>query len=128
MTIERTSGASPYEALYGFSRAVRHGNRILVAGTGPVEDDGTSTKGGATAQTRRCFEIAVKAIEQLGGSAHDVVRTRMFITDAALGDEIGKVHAEFFGDNRPAATMVVVAKLLRDEWVVEIEAEAMVDA
>ncbi|WP_260483545.1 RidA family protein [Sphingomicrobium flavum] len=128
MAIERTSGTSPYEALYGFSRAVRIGDRILVAGTGPVEEDGSSTSGGAADQTRRCFQIAVKAIEELGGSASDVVRTRMFITDAALGDEIGKVHAEFFGATRPAATMVVVAKLLREEWVVEIEAEAVVCA
>lgn len=122
--MERTSGTSPYEALYGFSRAVRVGDRILVAGTGPVENDGSSTPGDAAAQARRCFQIAIKAIEDLGGTARDVIRTRMFITDASDGDAVGKVHAEFFGDVRPAATMVVAAKLLRDEWRVEIEAEA----
>ncbi|MCJ8191701.1 RidA family protein [Sphingomicrobium aestuariivivum] len=121
----RTSGTSPYEALYGFSRAVRAGNRILVAGTGPVEADGASTPGNAAAQARRCFAIAVKAIEELGGRAADVVRTRMFITDPADADMIGKVHAEVFGETRPAATMVVVAALLREEWRVEIEAEAI---
>ncbi|WP_265561800.1 RidA family protein [Sphingomicrobium arenosum] len=125
--MKRTSGTSPYEGLYGFSRAVRHGNRILVAGTGPVEEDGNSTPGDAAAQTRRCFAIAVKAIEELGGSAEDVVRTRMFITDPADADAIGKVHAEFFGTRRPAATMVVVAALLREEWRIEVEAEAMLD-
>ncbi|MBB3763250.1 RidA family protein [Sphingomicrobium lutaoense] len=124
--MERTSGTSPYEALYGFSRAVRVGDRILVAGTGPVETDGSSTPGDAAAQARRCFAIAVQAIEELGGAASDVVRTRMFITDAADGDAVGKVHAEFFGHVRPAATMVVVKQLLRDEWRVEIEAEALV--
>ncbi|MCM8556321.1 RidA family protein [Sphingomicrobium sediminis] len=126
MTIERASGTSPYEALYGFSRAVRKGNRILVAGTGPVEEDGTSTPGGAAEQTRRCFTIAQRAIEELGGTIADTVRTRMYITDTADADSIGKVHAEFFGEVRPAATMVVVAALLREEWRVEIEVEAQV--
>ena len=127
-TRQRATSGSPYEEQFGFSRAVRVGNRIVVAGTGPVEADGSSTPGDAAAQAERCLTLIVKAIEDLGGSASDVVRTRMFITDAALGDEIGKVHAEFFGATRPAATMVVVAKLLREEWVVEIEAEAMVGA
>ena len=121
-----TSGSSPYEKLYGFSRALRAGNQIHVAGTAPIEDDGGSTPGDAAAQTRRCFAIAVKAIEELGGSAADVVRTRMFITDPNDADAIGKVHGEFFGEARPAATMVVVASLLRDEWRVEIEVEARV--
>ncbi|NNC48311.1 MAG: RidA family protein [Sphingomonas sp.] len=128
MPIKRTQGTSPYEAKYGFSRAVRKSNRILVAGTGPVEEDGSSTPGDAAAQTRRCFEIAMKAIRELGGSAADVVRTRMYITDPADGDAIGQVHAEFFADAKPAATMVVVAALLRPEWRVEIEAEAQLNA
>ena len=125
--MKRASGTSPYEDLYGFSRAVRVGDRILVAGTGPVEEDGASTPGDAAAQARRCFEIAIKAIEELGGSTADVVRTRMFITDPADADMIGKVHADVFCETRPAATMVVVAALLREEWRVEIEAEAMLD-
>ncbi|MCJ7420679.1 RidA family protein [Sphingomicrobium astaxanthinifaciens] len=124
--MKRAGGASPYEALYGFSRAVRSGNRILVAGTGPVEADGSSTRGDAAAQARRCFAIAVTAIEELGGRVDDTVRTRMYITDPVDADAIGKVHAEIFGDVRPAATMVVVASLLRAEWRVEIEAEALV--
>lgn len=121
-----TIGVSPYEKLYGFSRALRIGNQIHVAGTAPIEDDGSSTPGNAAAQTRRCFAIAVKSIEELGGTADDVVRTRMFITDPADADAVGNVHGEFFSEARPTATMVVVAKLLRPEWRVEIEAEAIV--
>ena len=124
--VDRTAGTSPYEALYGFSRAVRFGDRILVSGTAPVEADGSSTPGDAATQARRCFAIILNAIEELGGSVSHVVRTRMFITDPADADAIGAVHGELFGDVRPAATMVVVSALLRPEWRVEIEAEAFV--
>ena len=124
--MQRTSGTSPYEALYGFSRAHRIGNRILVSGTAPVEPDGSSTPGDAAAQARRCFAIILKAIDQLGGSARDVVRTRMFIVDPADADAVGSVHGELFANIRPAATMVVVSALLRPEWRIEIEAEALV--
>ncbi|WP_114226694.1 MULTISPECIES: RidA family protein [Sphingomonas] len=121
----RTTGPSPYEIAYGFSRAVRVGDPILISGTAPVEPDGSSTPGDAAAQARRCFTIILTAIEELGGTAADVVRTRMYITDPADADAVGAVHGELFGDVRPAATMVVVAALLRDEWRVEIEAEAL---
>ena len=121
-----TASASPYEAAYGFSRAIRSGNRILVSGTAPVEPDGSSIPGDAAAQARRCFAIILTAIEELGGSVADVVRTRMFICHAADADAVGAVHGEIFRDVRPAATMVVVAALLRPEWRIEIEAEALV--
>jgi len=124
----RTRGHSPYEALYGFSRAVRVGDRILVSGTAPIEPDGSSTPGDAAAQARRCFTIILTSIAELGGSAADVVRMRMFITDPSDADAVGAVHGELFRDVRPAATMVVVKALLRDEWRVEIEAEALVGA
>ena len=120
-----TSG-SPYEAQFGFSRAVRNGNRIIVAGTGPVEADGSTTPGDAAAQAKRCLEIVVAAIEELGGSASDVVRTRMLLTDPADQDAVGAVHARFFGETKPAATMAGVAWLCRPEWKVEIEAEAII--
>lgn len=123
--MERASGTSPYESLYGFSRAIRVGDRIFVSGTAPVEADGSSTPGDAAAQARRCFAIILEAIEQLGGSAAEVVRTRMFIVDAADADAVGEVHGDVFRGVRPAATMVVVKALLRDEWRVEIEAEAL---
>ncbi len=77
-------------------------------------------------QARRCFAIILGAIEELGGSAADIVRTRMLITDPADGEAVGAVHGEIFRDIRPASTMVVVAALLRAEWRVEIEAEALI--
>ena len=99
-----------------------------MSGTAPVEPDGSSTSGDAATQTRRCFAIILAAIGELGGSAADVVRTRMFITDPADGEAVGAVHGELFGDVRPASTMVVVAALLRPEWLIEIEADAVLAA
>ena len=125
MSRRRAFTGSPYEARFGFSRAVREGNRIIVAGTGPVEEDGSSTTGGAAAQAERCCVLIMRAIEELGGSAADLVRTRMLLTDPADQDAVGAVHARFFGDAKPAATMAGVAWLCRPEWKVEIEAEAI---
>ncbi|MBL44102.1 MAG: hypothetical protein CMN71_05100 [Sphingomonadaceae bacterium] len=125
MSRRRAFTGSPYEARFGFARAVRVGNRIIVAGTGPVEQDGSSTTGGAAAQAERCCVLILRAIEELGGSAMDVVRTRMLLTDPADQDAVGGVHARFFGDAKPAATMAGVAWLCRPEWKVEIEAEAI---
>ncbi len=119
-------GVSPYEVTFGFSRAVRVGDTIRVAGTAPVPAPGEDLVKGAHAQMLRCAEIARQAIEGLGGSLKDVVRTTMFITDPGDADEIGSAHKEIFGDSEPAATMVVVAALLDPEWLVEIEVEAVV--
>ena len=121
----RATSGSPYETTFGFARAVRAGNRIIVAGTGPVEPDGSTTSGGASEQAARCCAIIVAAIEELGGTSSDVVRTRMLLTDPADQDAVGEVHARFFGGARPAATMAGVAWLCRPEWKVEIEAEAV---
>lgn len=123
---QRTASASPFEESIGFSRAIRVGGRILVSGTAPVEADGSSTSGDAEVQAERCFDIIVGAIRQLGGARTDIVRTRMFITDPADGEAVGRAHGRRFADVRPAATMVVVSALLRPEWRVEIEAEALV--
>lgn len=122
----KATGSSPYEAAYGFSRAIRVADRIFVSGTAPVEADGSSTRGDAALQARRCFAIILEAIEELGGSVADVVRTRMYVVDPKDADAVGAVHGETFGEVGPAATMVVVKALLRDEWRVEIEAEALV--
>lgn len=122
----RTTSGSPFEAQFGFCRGLREGNRIIVAGTGPVEPDGSTTIGGAAAQAERCCAIIVAAIEELGGSASDVVRTRMLLTDFDDQEAVGEVHARWFGDARPAATMAGVAWLCRKEWKVEIEAEAII--
>lgn len=125
-TRRRAFTGSPYEGKFGFARAVREGDRIIVAGTGPVEDDGSSTPGGAAAQAERCFTLIVKAVEELGGTRSDIVRTRMFLTDFDDQETVGEVHARFFGEVKPAATMVGCAWLCRKEWKVEIEAEAIV--
>ena len=98
-----------------------------MSGTAPIGPDGETVTGDAGAQARRCFEVIVAAIEALGGSASDVVRTRMFITDASDADAVGAEHGAFFRGLDPAATMVVVAGLLDARWRVEIEAEAEVD-
>ena len=126
MTRKRTTSGSPFEEQFGFSRALREGNRIIVAGTGPIEDNGETTTGGAAEQAARCCALIVKAIEDLGGSAKDVVRTRMFLTDIDQQGAVGEIHAQFFGEARPAATMVGVATLCCSEWFVEIEAEALI--
>ena len=122
---ERVQSGSPFEEQFGFARAVRIGRRIVVSGTGPVEDDGSSTSGDAAAQAERCCSLILAAIERLGGRAEDVIATRMYLTDPADQDAVGAVHARCFGAARPAATMVGVAWLCRPEWKVEIEAEAM---
>ncbi|MCW0197205.1 RidA family protein [Sphingopyxis sp.] len=119
------SSASPFEPLYGYSRAVRVGRRIDVAGCAPIEPDGSSTPGDAGAQAARCLAIIGEALEALGGSFADVVRTRMYITDAADADRVGHAHGAIFKDIRPAATMIVIPALIRPEWKVEIEAEAI---
>ena len=121
----RTVSISPFEDRYGFSRAVRVDDRVIVSGTAPIWPDGSCDPDPAT-QMGRCCEIAVTALEELGASATDVVRTRMFVTDATIQDAIGEVHAKFFGPARPAATMVIVAGLLDPRWKIELECEAVV--
>jgi enamine deaminase RidA (YjgF/YER057c/UK114 family) len=121
----RVSSGSPYEPVIGFSRAIRVGDRIEVAGTAPVWPDG-SCDADPRIQARRCLEIILAAIEQLGGRASDVVRTRIYLTRPKDWQEIGAAHGEVFGEVRPASTMVVVAALLDARWKVEIEATAVV--
>ena len=120
----RARSGNELERRYGYCRAVADGDRIVVSGTAPVWPDGGCDPDPA-AQARRCCEIIVAALEQLGADAGDVVRTRMFVTDAAIADAVGLVHREFFGAAEPAATMVVVPELLDPRWRVEIEAEAL---
>lgn len=120
----RISSGSPFEPTIGFSRALVVGDRVLVSGTAPVWSDG-SCPDDVEVQARRCFEIIEVALAEAGASFADVVRTRMFLTDAADGEAVGRVHGQFFGNVRPAATMVVVAGLLDPRWRVEIEAEAV---
>ena len=121
----RVSSGSPYEPRIGFSRAVRVGDRVLVSGTAPIWPDG-SCDPDAGAQARRCFEIVAAALRELGAGPEHVVRTRVYLTDPADADAVGRTHGELFGEVRPAATMVVVAALLDPRWKVEVEAEAVV--
>jgi enamine deaminase RidA (YjgF/YER057c/UK114 family) len=121
----RTSSISPFEERFGFSRAVRVGDRVLVSGTAPIWPDGSCDPDPGT-QARRCFEIIEQALREAGASAADVVRTRMFIVDPADAEAIGTVHREVFGDAAPVASMVVVAQLLDPRWKIEIEAEALI--
>jgi enamine deaminase RidA (YjgF/YER057c/UK114 family) len=116
------SGESPYEPIIGFSRAVRVGNTVHVSGTGPVGADNEDAAG----QTRRIFEIARQALTKAGASFDHVVRTRMYLTHVEDWEAIGRVHGEFFGTVRPAATMVVVAALLNPAWRIEIEFDAVI--
>lgn len=123
-TRQHARSGSPFEAAIGFSRAVRIGDTIAVSGTAPVWPDGSVDPDPAV-QARRCWEIAVTALEELGGSVADVIRTRQFVVAAADGDAIGAVHGEVFGDVHPASTMVVVAGLLDPRWKVEVELDAV---
>ncbi len=118
--------ASPYESQVGFSRAIRHGDRIAVAGTAPIGTDGETVTGDAYVQARRCFTIIVEAVEALGGRAEDIVRTRIYLTETDDWQAVGRAHGEFFAGIDPAATMVTVKELLDPHWRVEIEAEAIV--
>ena len=121
---QNISGGSPYEPIIGFSRAVRVGNSVHLAGTGPVGADNEDAAG----QTRRIFAIAAEALAKAGASLNDVVRTRMYLTHVQDWEAVGRVHGEFFGTTRPAATMVVVAALLNPAWRIEIEMDAFIDA
>ena len=118
----RVSSGSPFEPVIGFSRAIRVGDRVLVSGTGPVGADDADVAG----QMRRCIEIVERALNDAGATLDDVTRTRMYLTNAADWEAVGRVHGEAFANARPAATMVVVAALLDPRWTVEMEAEALV--
>lgn len=121
------SGHSPFEPIIGFSRAVRCGHFISVSGTGPVNPDGSSAGDNDPAlQMASCLEIIREALESAGSSLEDVVRTRIYLTNAADWEAVGRVHGKYFAACRPASTMVVVAALLRPEWKVEVEADAII--
>ena len=122
----RASSGSPFEGSIGFSRAVREGRIVAVSGTAPIGPDGTTVGiGDAGAQTRRCLEIIREALETVGASLDTVIRTRTYLVRVEDWRAIGVVHGEFFGEIRPASTMVQVAGLLDPDWLVEIEADAV---
>jgi enamine deaminase RidA (YjgF/YER057c/UK114 family) len=120
------SSGSYLEPIIGFSRAVRVGDFISVAGTAPIGADGkTDGIGDVYRQTVRCLEIVRKAIEDAGGSIEDVIRTRILVTDAKSWEEAARAHGEVFSDIRPATTVMEVPGFVDPDWLVEIEAEAI---
>ncbi|MDR3424694.1 MAG: RidA family protein [Alphaproteobacteria bacterium] len=121
------SSGSPLEPKIGFSRAVRIGNNIAVAGTAPIGERGvTAAKGDVYGQTRRCLEIIDKAIKDAGGSLQHVVRTRIMLMDITKWQDAARAHGEYFGSIRPACTFVQVAGFIDAEWLVEMEADALI--
>lgn len=124
----RVSTGSPYEPIIGISRAIRSGQFIAISGTAPLDEGGkTVGAGDPAAQARRCFQIAEKALNELGAELSDVIRTRIFLTRIEDWKTVGEVHGEFFGDIRPVSTVVQVSRFVDPEWRVEIEFDAMVD-
>ncbi len=122
------SSGSPYEPKIGISRAVRVGPIITVAGTAPIGADGrTVGQGDPAAQARRCLEIIAAALEAAGASLSQVVRTRILLTRIEDWQAVTSVHGAFFRDIRPANTVMQVSRFIDPEWLVEIEADAVVD-
>jgi len=124
---QNISSGSPYEPVFGYSRAVRVGNQIFVSGTVAWGDDGkVAGEGDMYAQARQAIRNIEKALAQAGASLADVVRTRTFVTDVSRFDEVAKAHGEAFGNIRPAPTVVEVKALVDAVMLVEIEADAVV--
>jgi enamine deaminase RidA (YjgF/YER057c/UK114 family) len=126
--VERTivPAVSPFAEAAGYSRVVRVGQHAFVAGTAPIMPDDADPPSDAYGQTHRCLEIALEALAQAGGSAADVVRTRIMLTRAEDFSEFARAHGEVFENVRPVNTSYVVAALLDPRWLLEIELEAVV--
>jgi len=127
----RVASGSPYEPVIGFSRAIVSGHHVFVSGTAPIMPDGGDPPADAFGQAKRCLEIIATALEQVGSSIHDVVRTRCYLVSAEDWKDVGRAHGDVFGDVasdvRPASTMVVVTGFLDPRWRIEMEADAIVD-
>lgn len=128
MTRQLISSGSPYEPRVGISRAVRVGSIIAVSGTAPLGPDGrTVAKGDPAGQARRCLEIVKNALERAGASLDHVVRTRTLLTRIEDWQAVAAVHGEFFGQIRPANTIVQISGFVDSEWLVEFEADAVLE-
>lgn len=124
---KRVGTGSPWEEVVGYSRAIRVGNRVEVAGTTATKDGKVVGVGDAYGQTICVLQIIEAALKEVGATMADVVRTRMFVTDIARWEEIGRAHGEFFKNVRPVATMVEVKALIDPDQLIEIEVEAIID-
>ena len=129
MIRKNISSGSPLEKPIGFSRAVRIGNIIAVSGTAAIAPDGsTAHPNDVYGQTKTCLEIMKKALEEAGGKLENVIRTRIMLTDISRWEEAARAHGEFFSEIRPACTFVEVKGFVRDDWLVETEADCVVDS
>ncbi len=124
--MRRISGGTPWEDRVGYSRAIVAGNVVEVSGTTATDSEGRVVgRGDAYAQTKRAIQNVLEALRRAGANAKDVVRTRMFVTDIKRWEEYGRAHQEYFGETRPATSMVEVSRLIDDDMLVEIEVTAM---
>jgi enamine deaminase RidA (YjgF/YER057c/UK114 family) len=122
---QRISSGAAFETRVGYSRAVRAGNHVWVSGTAPIMPGDADPPSTPYEQAQICLQIIERALAEAGASLDDVVRTRIFVTDAAFIDDVGRAHGEAFATARPATTGIV-AELLDSRWLVEIEAEAVI--
>ena len=126
MSFERTFSSAPWEKKVGYCRALRAGKLIFVTGTASVADDGSVfAPGDAYAQTRRCFEIIERALNNLDADLSQVVRTRMFVTDISLWQDYARAHQEFFGTHPPTTSLLGIKELIHPDMLVEVEADAV---
>jgi enamine deaminase RidA (YjgF/YER057c/UK114 family) len=128
MARQHVSSGSSWEPKLGYSRAVRVGSHVCVNATAATDDDGHNVGvGDVEAQTRRILEIIARALEDAGASLADVVRTRVMLVSIDDWETVGRVHGEIFGSIRPASLMVQVSRFIDPEWLIEIEADAIID-
>ena len=127
MEIQRVFSKVVWEEKVGYCRALKAGSNIYVTGTAPVDESGKGVHkpGDAYAQAKRCLELIERALVQLGATRKNIVRTRMFVTDISRWAEYGRAHAEFFGPDKPATTMVEVKALIDPAMLIEIEADGL---
>jgi enamine deaminase RidA (YjgF/YER057c/UK114 family) len=121
------SSGSPYEPVVGYSRAVRVGPHVFVAGTAPIMADDADPPADSYGQAKRCFEIILAALGEAGAGAEHVVRTRVFLTDAKHFEGVARAHGEVFYSIRPANAMIVVRGFIDPRWLIEIEVDAVVN-
>lgn len=127
MSVRRVFSGAEWERKVGYCRAVLAGNQVFVSGTAPLAPGGeTEAPGDAYRQARRCLEIIDRALHELGVSRAAVTRTRMFVTDISRWAEFGRAHAEFFGAAPPATSMVEIRRLIADDMLIEVEADAVI--